>query len=388
MRFLLTISCTSRSFSIQSSEPKAPAGCFWKGPFLYGEIQIKGRTYKKSFKTDDKTIALQRREEWVKESKRDLYSDDGPRLFADVLAEWLVDVTGKVDANKWHGSVAETTLARYKVSLGQLAPFLEGKKLSEITGKFIGIMVKSRKTEVTIATVKRDLVALSAVINFAGLHEYCEYNPVLPWLKSLKERRDPIYEPRDQDIELLIKHSRGMWPYIIRAAVVTGIREDALLTLKRDAINHDRKDLTVIDKGNKLRVIDLKPMAGYDLFASIPAFVGKPHLFWRTENKRVRKDSKREATFRGDLMEDPAAEFKREVGRVAKWAEAEGVEFRPFTFHALRHKHAILWLRGGGNIYDLQQRLGHSSITQTEAYLKFLTPEEQRIAKHGKLATG
>jgi integrase/recombinase XerD len=370
-------------------KPKAPAGCFWKGKFLYGEIQINGQTYKKTLKTDDKGIAVQRREEWLKELKRDLYADDGPRLFADVLAEWLVDITGKVDQKRWHGSVSKTTLTRYKVSLGQLAGFLEGKKLSEITGKFIGMMVKARKTEVTIATVKRDLVALSSVLNFAVLNEYCEYNPVLPWLKSLKERRDPIYEPRDQDIELLISRSRGMWPYIIRAALVTGIRQDALMTLQRAAINHDRKDLTVIDKGNKLRVIDLKPMGGYEAFAGIPAFVGRNNLFWRTEHKRVRKDSNREATLTGDLIEDPAADFRREVERVAKWAEQNGVGFQPFTFHALRHKHAIKWLREGwGDIYDLQQRLGHSSVTQTEAYLKFLPPDQQRVAKHGKRAMG
>jgi integrase/recombinase XerD len=370
-------------------KPKAPSGCFWKGPYLYGEIQIKGQTYKKSLKTDDKGIAVQRREEWVKELKRDLYCDDGPRLFSDVLAEWLVDITGKIDGKKWHGEVSETTLLRYKVSLAQLAPFLENKKLSEITGKLIGAMVKTRKTEVTTATIKRDLVALSSVLNFAVLHQYCEYNPVLPWLKSLKERRDPICEPRDQDIELVIKRARGLWPYIIRAALVTGIRETALVNIQRSAVDHDRKEVSVIDKGNKFRVVDLKPMGGYDLFASIPAFVGGNNLFWRTEDKRVRRDSKREATTIGDKIEDPAACFRREVARVAVWAKENGVDFQPFCFHALRHKHAIKWLREGwGDIYDLQQRLGHSSIGQTEAYLKFLPPDQQRIAKHGKRAMG
>ena len=63
---------------------------------------------------------------------------------------------------------------------------------------------------------------------------------------------------------------------------------------------------------------------------------------------------------------------------MAAWAEENGVEFRPFTFHHLRHKHAILWLRNGGNIYELQQRLGHSSIKQTEEYLKYLNPDQQR----------
>ncbi len=39
------------------------------------------------------------------------------------------------------------------------------------------------------------------------------------------------------------------------------------------------------------------------------------------------------------------------------------------------------WLKDGRSIYDLQARLGHTSIKTTEIYLKYLTPEEGRIAK-------
>jgi integrase/recombinase XerD len=169
---------------------------------------------------------------------------------------------------------------------------------------------------------------------------------------------------------------------------VTGIREAALVNAKREDVNHERKELTVTDKGSKVRVVDLKPMDGYELFASLPAFAGKPWLFWRTEDKRVRRDSKREATTTGDKVEDPAAVFKREVARVAALAKAQGIDFRPFTFHHLRHKHAILWLRGRGNIYELQQRLGHSSIKQTEGYLKYVNPEQQRENTHGDRRAG
>lgn len=174
-----------------------------------------------------------------------------------------------------------------------------------------------------------------------------------------------------------------MWPQLVRAALITGIREAALVNAKREHLNHERKELTVVDKGNKLRVVDLKPMSGYQLFAALPAFAGKPSLFWRVEDKRVQRDSKREATTAGDQIEDPAANFRREVARVAEIAKERGIEFRPFTFHHLRHKHAIVWLRGGGNVYLLQQRLGHSSIKQTEEYLKYVDPEQQRENTHG-----
>lgn len=52
-----------------------------------------------------------------------------------------------------------------------------------------------------------------------------------------------------------------------------------------------------------------------------------------------------------------------------------------FRFHDLRHLHAVNWLKDGRSIYDLQRRLGHSSIKTTEEYCRFLTPEEDRAVK-------
>ena len=48
----------------------------------------------------------------------------------------------------------------------------------------------------------------------------------------------------------------------------------------------------------------------------------------------------------------------------------------------LRHLHAVDYVRAGGSLYDLQDRLGHECITTTESYRKFFTPEEWRAAKY------
>jgi integrase/recombinase XerD len=47
-------------------------------------------------------------------------------------------------------------------------------------------------------------------------------------------------------------------------------------------------------------------------------------------------------------------------------------------FHDMRHRHAVDWLKKGKSIYDLQQRLGHTSVKTTEIYLAYLTPVEKR----------
>jgi integrase/recombinase XerD len=57
------------------------------------------------------------------------------------------------------------------------------------------------------------------------------------------------------------------------------------------------------------------------------------------------------------------------------------VDFRPFRFHDLRQRHAVQWLKEGRSIYDLQRRLGHTSINTTEAYCEYLTADEERVAK-------
>lgn len=364
---------------------KAPEGMQWRGKTLYSEFQIKGVPIRRSLKTDDPTIAKERLKALKLEVNAEAFGGGGgPRMMFDVIADWKAHMQGNSDEKKWRGKIGKETFHRYCCSLLQIADFLEGKKLSQMNKALVGEIVDKRGREVTTATVKRDLGAFSSVMQYACDRDWCESNPVLPWLRRLKERRDPIVEPRSEDIALMIERTRGMWPYIIEAAVRTGVREDALIGLKRDAIS-DRGDLSVLDKGNKFRVIELSE-DDRKFFAGIPAFIGRDWLFWRTTDKRVRRDSKRAATFRGDCIEDPGPEFKREMHRVAKWAKTNGIEFRPFAFHHLRHKYAIEYMRGGGYIYDLQKLMGHSTIKQTEEYLKYLTPEQQLIATHGVAA--
>ena len=49
----------------------------------------------------------------------------------------------------------------------------------------------------------------------------------------------------------------GMMGALIQTALVTGCRLDELVSAERRHLNHDRRELTVIGKGNKLRVIGL-----------------------------------------------------------------------------------------------------------------------------------
>ena len=277
---------------------KAPPGCYWRGKVLWGEIQVKGQRLRWSLGTDDPTIAKTRRQAGKESALADAHGD-ARRTFEEVFMAWDVQLERSVEAK---------TARRYRCSLIQLAPWLDGKMLDEIDGKLVAAIIRERqKAGVTNATVKRDLGALSSVLNYCIGQEWIESNPVLPKLKLLRERREPIVLPSDRDIALVMERAPGMVGAMVAAALKTGAREDELAKAKRVDVDHGLKQLTVIGKRNKLRVIDLVPFDGYEFFTALPAFVGKPFLFWHDK---------------GEPYASFAPTFNKLMNRTEAWAKA------------------------------------------------------------------
>jgi integrase/recombinase XerD len=280
-------------------------------------------------------------------------------MFIEALEGWETWIARRASSK---------TATRYACSLDQMGFHLEGKRLSEVDSRLVADIIRARTAEgISNATVKRDLVALSSVINFAIDQGWLENNPVLARMKRVQERRDPIVLPRREDIDLVCSRAPGMIKDMVAAAMATGAREDELLKSHRDHIDHERRQMTLIGKRNKIRTIDLEPFDGYELVRGLPAYVGSPLLFWHSTGKNYKNF---------------ASQFSAIVNRTAEWASEKGIEFRPFRFHDLRHWHAINWLKSGRSIYELQHRLGHASIKTTEGYLRagYLTHEEQQAA--------
>lgn len=347
---------------------KAPQNTFWRGKILWARVKVKGHDQKWSLRTDDPEVASAR----VKEERKRLiaaaYYGDDRKLFEDVADAWA-------EHHIAH-SVAASTARRYASSLAVLTPFVEGKYLDQVDRSLVATFVQARRdAKVSTATIRRDLTALSSILEYAmdeGLREEGD-NPALTRLKRLKERRDPIVLPEQEDIwEVISKAPTGL-AAMISAAWKTGCRQNELVTAERMKLDHQRRQLTVIGKRNKVRTIDLEFGDAYEVLRGLPAHIGCRWLFWHGTGQPYR---------------NVASRFRAIVMGAQKVAHREGRELRPFRFHDLRHRHAVDWLKSGRSIYDLQQRLGHNSIKTTEMYLAFLTPEEQRVAKQQGTQTG
>jgi integrase/recombinase XerD len=340
---------------------KAPKGCYWRDGILYGRIQTGGQNIRWSLRTDDPKVAAQRRKQERDRAVAIAKYGDARRTFEECLEGWGAHI---------ERSVGPKTSLRYAMSLKQLRPFLDGVFLDEVTLELTAEIVRQRSAHgVTNATIRRDLGALSSVLNFAIDQGWRTDNPALFRLSRLKERRDPIVLPSHEDIRRVIARAPGLFSKMIAAALWTGCREDELVKAKRSQLDHLRRQLSVVGKGNKVRVIDLDGWGYEEVFASLPAFLGQPWLFWHHD---------------GEPYRTTATRFRTLVASVAKQAQKQTQQFVPFRFHDLRHRHAVDWLKSGRSIYDLQQRLGHTSVKTTEGYLAYLTPEEKRMAMYGQ----
>jgi integrase/recombinase XerD len=345
--------------------PKAPKYCYWRNedtqPVLWARIKLGGEDRRFSLRTDNVALARRRVREERERIIGERHFGEIRHAYRKVFVDWGEHIVTEVGAG---------TAKRYGSSLAQLEPDLKTLFIDEIDKAKVQAIVKRRRAAgATNATIRRDLTALSSIFRYCEDHDYCEGNPALSVLKTIGERRDPIVLPRHADIHLVAIRAGQMLGTMARTALKTGCRLSELTGALRDNLDHASKQLLVIGKGKKLRPIQLDRETYAELKA-LPIRLGCRLLFYRADGTSMRDVS---SAFRYVVQAELKAARQR-----AQEAGAKEPDFRRFTFHHLRHRFAVDWLKSGRSLYDLQKHLGHTSITTTEGYLEFLTPEEQR----------
>jgi integrase/recombinase XerD len=327
-----------------------------RGAVWWFEIRIEGRKIRESLDTDEVVVARQRRDKRIAE----LRVTGGVKLgWDEVSAEWAKWFVGKRFRSP-------DTYQRYLDSLLQVRPFISKYDVDKIDGKIIvNLINQRRKMGVTDATIRRDLTAVSAVLKYAEDQNWREGNPAVAKRRMLEESAEAIVLPVNEDIDAVIDACPWRFAAIVRAARLTGCRQDELITARWDQFNDNRRTLTIIGKRNKRRTIDLNDEA-FALIRSHPRVVGSPLIFAKEDGGMFLNP----ATYFGKLREKASQKVRREI------------EFR---FHDLRHLYAVEALHGGMSIYKLQKQLGHSTIKMTERYLEFVSPEEQEQAQRGEV---
>lgn len=339
-----------------------PKNLYPRNGIWWARFKVNGVEYRESLRTRSERRAGQILKDRIEEVKaRAFFGIEGPKSWAEAVVSWNEHCTR---------DLSEGTLKRYRVSLRQLRAQLDGKLLIDIDLKFVRDLVKVRRGQgATNATIRRDLTAMSSVIEHAIDEDWMETNPTLPIRrKRLREKRDPIMLPQAPSIAQMLAASPDRFADAQEFARETGMREEEVFGLTHSRLDEKAGTISVIGKGNKLRVIPYTRKAR-EIVKHQPRYINSDFVFWHDE---------------GERWKSPGSRFTDIRRRVSRKAAQSGTPFQPYRFHDLRHLYAVTYLRERkGSLYDLKELLGHSSVKTTEIYLEFLTPEEKKAAMHG-----
>lgn len=337
-----------------------------KRGILWGRIQVDGKDIRRSLRTIDRKEARKRRDKMIAEAEHIRFHGEERHTWKQAVVEWAAVFEG-----------ADRTKGRYLTSLGQLDGILGSLYIDEITGRTIAKIAK--RPGITNRTRKNDLTAVSSVLAYCVSQLWREDNPAKAFDRTvIKTRHHPIVLPEAWEIDAMVQEAPGNFSAMICFAVYTGMRQEEIASLKRDQVDRQREAANLRKtKRGRVRSVPLDERALTVISETTPR-LNCPWVFWHP----------------GDKADDPATRYLNVSSRfgvirarVRRKAKEDGKPVpRHFKFHDLRHWYAVDYLRKGGNIYDLQKILGHSSIKTTELYLDYLTPEEAERAKRGERA--
>lgn len=221
--------------------------------------------------------------------------------------------------------------------------------------------------------------------------EFLEKEELKRLFKAINEEKDEILRLRDYAI--------------MQTLFSTGLRVSELASLRRDALNLDRREFTVRGKGGKLRLVFLSDEAAEAIKIYLKKrsdnnkalFLGHSKIGQSSTSteqatqKRVEKEiesmgqDKDERT--GNTGRKAYGLTVRQIQRIIKkYCLLAGI-VKKVTPHTLRHSFATDLLQNGADIRSVQTLLGHASITTTQIYTHVTNQGLRDIHKkfHGKV---
>lgn len=265
----------------------------------------------------------------------------------------FLDYTGDLDPKE----IDLVKVRKYRLYLSRFTDPKTNKPLKRVTQNYFMIALRAFLRYLA----KQDIESLSAEKIELG---ETEASPIKTLdeesLQSLFDAPDTLQKSGIRDRALL------------ETLFSTGLRVAELTSLNTDTINLDRKEFSVVGKGQKERVVFLSDSA----------------IKWLDQYLRVRKDSFKPLFIRFQGKVDPADTGEkmrltpRSIERIVeKYVKGVGLSVKA-TPHTLRHSFATDLLINGADIRSVQEMLGHSNISTTQIYTHITNKHLKDIHKN------
>jgi integrase len=286
-----------------------------------------------------------------------------------------------------------STVKQYREHLElHIKPFLGETKLSQLTAPMVKkFRADLRKGHRSQAMVKKALVSLGSIVAYANDSGMVAQNVVRNARKTRrahgqeKRQKKRVEIPTKDEIRALLAKAEGKWRPIIVTAIFTGLRASELRGLTWDDVDLDRKVLTVRQRADAWNSIGAPKSEAGQREVPLAPMVVNTLKEWKLKCPRLRE--------KGANEDDPGKlwlVFPNGTGRLENLPNIFTRGFAPlqvacgitedtgekdekgkpilaprYSFHALRHAAASLFIDQGMNPKKVQTIMGHSNIQIT-----------------------
>jgi integrase/recombinase XerC len=259
------------------------------------------------------------------------------------------------------------TVKAYGKDLASLFEFVSGSGCQDISDIGIfelrGWLAQQRTAGLSSATIARRATAIRVFFAWAYNSNVIEEDPASALVIPKVSKRLPHVLAQSQAIDAMERvqlRADDQSPVHIRDVAIlellyaTGIRVGELVGLDTDDIDHSRRTIRVIGKGNKERVV---PFGG-------AAEVAVQKYLAGARNQLAIADSGL-AVFLGSRGKRIDQRVVRTMVHEVLQSLGGAPDLSP---HGLRHSAATHLLEGGADIRAVQEILGHASLATTQLY--------------------
>ncbi|EFK07463.1 site-specific recombinase, phage integrase family [delta proteobacterium NaphS2] len=241
-----------------------------------------------------------------------------------------------------------------------------------ITGK--------QESGMNIGTLRKILVTLGQIFNYAVRHQYMDHNPLneaerpREQAREGERERDKIQILSPEQIKTLLDQEKNpKFKMLFMLAIFTGARQGEILGAKWEDIDWKNSQIHIQRTFNKSRFFTPKTKTSTRRIDIGPTVL-KELRAWKLACPKNEHD----------LL------FPNGAGGPINYSNLVQRHFRPalkatslplIRFHDLRHTFASLLIEQGENVKYIQTQLGHSSPTVTlNVYAHLMKPTNQEAA--------
>jgi integrase/recombinase XerC len=275
------------------------------------------------------------------------------------------EIQSFIDYLKFEKRYSAHTIRSYHDDLVQFFDFLEIQfgtvKLQEISTTFIRSWLASLKDDdITARTINRKISTLKSFFKFQLKQGKIENTPMGNIISPKISKRLPVFikEKDLADLTKSLKSNTEDWnglntKMLITVFYSTGMRLSELINMKEKQVDFSRKQLKILGKGNKERIIP----AGVGLLEVIKEYVNeKRKVFEKPDDVLLvsSKGKKLNPKYAYNLVRNILTDEIKTLDKKSP--------------HVLRHTFATHLMNNGANLDAVKELLGHASLASTQVY--------------------